>query len=78
VAIAEARAAAAGGEDHETWCYRQQVARLAKHRFDILRRVDTATRYDIVDGWARRPGQMIDPIEDRYVAQEESSAPSAP
>jgi hypothetical protein len=51
VAIAEARAAAAESEDHEIWCYRRLVARIARQRHDFLERSDTATRYELVEDW---------------------------
>ena len=61
VAIAVARAEAGDSAEHDVWCYRQSVARLAKQRFEMLNRADTATRYEIVEDWSRRPGQMIRP-----------------
>ena len=32
---------------------------LAERRYELLSGVDTGTRYEVVAGWARRPGQMI-------------------
>ena len=73
LAVALARAEAAMGEVHEVRCYRQLVASIAQRQHRLLSSSDTATRYEIVRDWERRPGQMIRPTLEDWHAELEAT-----